>query len=99
MKQDMASKLFDRGICIGKRRHKRGWRAYYGLNHGFGYRWLPLFASRTFVRLFNHIACRIWGHDDILWHIKDGLSSDAGIKCTDCCKPLNGCTCQGGNLC
>lgn len=82
------------GVIISTSPRKRGWKACYGLYYGFGHGWLPRWASHTFVRLFNHFACRIWGHDDILWHLREALQSDEGTECADCLKPLSGCTCK-----
>ena len=69
----------------------RGWYAYWGVTHGLP---LPHWLSALLVRAWNHIACRVWGHDDVLWHLSrvEGYEH-IPVECTNCCQPLKRCTC------
>lgn len=61
----------------------------YGHGHGFGL-WLPLPIKHLIVRAWNHVACRIVAHDDVLWHIKEIPTSER--DCVNCCQHLTACT-------
>lgn len=66
----------------------------YGYNHGFGRRWLPYWASRIIVCLWNPIACQFWGHswfpdfEQATWldERKPDFSSVTEDLCSDCSK-------------
>ena len=64
-------------------------RAVYGHNRGL---MLPAWLLRRIAQLWNHAACRVLGHDDILWHITQHDPSFARTNCTHCLAPLHGCT-------
>ena len=68
-------------------------RAVYGHNHGL---MLPEWLLRLAVRLWNHAACRVLGHDDVLWHLAEhDPSFPYAPECTHCLAPLRGCTGTG----
>lgn len=56
------------------------------------YHWVP--GQRLVLRVWNKIHCRLTGHKDILWHIRDSLPSDEVIECYNCCTLLTECTCK-----
>lgn len=69
-------------------RHNRS--LAYGVRHGFGYYWLPERVQRIIVRVVNRISCRLWGHDDLMWHVAQSeLSSHP--ECVQCCEVLYEC--------
>jgi hypothetical protein len=48
------------------------------------------------VAAWNHVACRLFGHEDVMFHMYDsGEWSDR--DCVYCCKPLSACT--GAGIC
>ncbi len=64
-------------------------RAYYGHNFGL---MLPMPILKVMARFWNHCACMVLGHDDVLWHLKQ---ADSGYPydpaCSCCGAPLYGC--------
>lgn len=69
-------------------------KLHYGFRRGFGLGWLPDQTQRWIVALWNEIACRIFGHNDVLWHLRDVLPRDESVECVDCLAPLTGCSCR-----
>ena len=51
-------KFFEFGLVLDDR-----WHMLYGMNHGFGYRWMPDFIQRAICTFWNHIACAIVEHE------------------------------------
>lgn len=87
-------KLFDNvGISVIHHPPHARLSLAWGYKHGFGYKWLPRPLMQAVVHLGNIICCRIWGHDDILWHIKDDLQDPDDPCCCDCLTPLTKCSC------
>ena len=64
-------------------------RAMYGWGHGLI---LPDPVLRLIARIWNHVACRVLGHDDVIWHLKEAEPSFPDpVECSHCRAPLNGC--------
>ncbi len=56
------------------------------------YWWIP--GQRPVVKAWNWLACQIWGHNDLLWHLwqtDQAPMCASDIKCLSCCKLLTGC--------
>ncbi|KKL48847.1 hypothetical protein LCGC14_2321410 [marine sediment metagenome] len=56
------------------------------------YWWIP--GQALLVHVWNGIACRIWGHEDALWHLYSAGTEPLGEVepvCYNCCKRLTGC--------
>ena len=80
----------------------------WGVDHGWR---IPRPFSSWLVRGWNAVACRVWGHDDALWHLAfevDGtrrvveIADEAPFsfpaedaRCPNCLVPLTGCTGTG----
>lgn len=77
-------KDFRYGLCfIG---YGHGLKLGYRLRGGFGYRWLPMWAMRVITRVWNLVACRVWGHDEL---DEGALGIASGkVVCVNCCKVL-----------
>lgn len=60
-----------------------GYHLVYRVRGGFGYRWLPVVAQETIVKVWNPIACLVWGHDLL---DEKALGIGTNVVCTSCCK-------------
>ena len=75
---------FDIGIVLPKRHQGIGpGRSFYYTTRGVMQRGIYGRLLRGIVGLWNPLACRIWGHDDILRGIEERL------ECVDCGKRLS----------
>lgn len=73
-------------------RGRGGIRAVYGWHHGL---MLPMGLTHILAQAWNAMACRIWGHDDVLWHLAEARHQPSAQRvCCYCCKDLTGCTCS-----
>lgn len=78
-------------ICLSRYGKGSGWRAVYGSTGGIA---LPMPLARFVGALWNNLACRLWGHNDSLWHLVEmGHIPEDESVCCDCCKRLTACTC------
>jgi hypothetical protein len=64
-------------------------RAVYGNGYGL---MLPMPILNLVVQVWNCVACRVLGHDDVLWHLKQADASyTRRPTCVACLAPLTGC--------
>ena len=47
----------------------------------FGAGWMPQPVQHAIVSVWNYVACKVYGHDDVLWHIRE----DTGYPSPRCC--------------
>ena len=57
------------------------------------YWWIP--GQHAVLSAWNWIACHIWGHSDVLWHLAEAghIPADDAV-CIHCCLRLKGCLCK-----
>ena len=62
------------------------------VRHGFGYGWLSLRVQLFISLCWNRVACKLYGHDDLLFHLyESGIHDDGPPHCSSCCAPLTAC--------